>query len=199
MSTSAAKRRRIDAASQTLSKPFRSPFKTPFKCPLKGASPAQALDASATTSDTRTPTPCEPKSETPTPLAPRNINTLLLNRGTSKLIPATPRPLRVKKPSSSISTAQIYADPEVARLLREQKAWERKLRELNEELDAAEQASKIERESSKWALKCRENGERVDSDEEIDGELMVLIEKWRGASRLAAEELYGNVRDRVNR
>lgn len=56
------------------------------------------------------------------------------------------------------------------------------------QLETAEQAGKIERESRKT------NGEG-----EIDAELVVLIGKWRGASRQAAEELFGKVRDRVNR
>lgn len=59
---------------------------------------------------------------------------------------------------------------------------------MKEELEAAEQARKIERDS--W--------ER-DPKGEVDGELVVLIGKWRGASRQAAEELFGMVRDRVNR
>jgi hypothetical protein len=62
------------------------------------------------------------------------------------------------------------------------------LREVKEELEQAEQARKIERESRKKGL----NGD-------VDGDLVVLVEKWRGASRLAAEELFGKVRDRVNR
>jgi len=36
-------------------------------------------------------------------------------------------------------------------------------------------------------------------DAEIDGELLDLIEKWRAASQQAAEELFGKVRDRVNK
>lgn len=64
---------------------------------------------------------------------------------------------------------------------------EKTLRELKEELETAEQARKIERDSAK-----RDDGE-------IDGELVELIEKWKGASRLAAEELFGKVRERVNR
>ena len=59
---------------------------------------------------------------------------------------------------------------------------------MKEELDAAEQARKIETESRK-----------KDPEGEIDGELVELIEKWKGASRQAAEELFGKVRDRVNR
>jgi len=69
-----------------------------------------------------------------------------------------------------------------------QRELEKQLREVKEELDTAEQARKIEADSQKR-----------DSDGDIDGELVELIEKWKGASRLAAEELFGKVRDRVNR
>jgi Swi5-dependent recombination DNA repair protein 1 len=94
-------------------------------------------------------------------------------------------------------TARINADPEVARFLKEQRELERQLRGLKEELDMAEQAGKIEKESREWAAKRAEEGQG--GHLEIDGELVVLIGKWREASRAAAEELFGRVRDRVNR
>jgi hypothetical protein len=59
---------------------------------------------------------------------------------------------------------------------------------VREQLETAEQARKIERES-----RVRNEGG------EVDDELVKLIGKWRGASRQAAEELFGKVRDRVNR
>lgn len=62
------------------------------------------------------------------------------------------------------------------------------MRELKEEVDTAEQARKIETESKK-----------KDPEGEIDGELVELIGKWKGASRLAAEELFTKVSERVNR
>jgi Swi5-dependent recombination DNA repair protein 1 len=172
MSTPAAKRRRIDAATSTLSKPFRSPFKSPLKVQ-------------------------PPASDNSQPSAPTSLETsspLILSEKTPNLAvsPAvTPyRTLGKKKtvsPSISI-TAQLNADPEIAQLLRVQRDLEKQLREVKEQLETAEQAGKIERESRKT------NGEG-----EIDGELVVLIGKWSGASRQAAEELFGKVRDRVNR
>ena len=84
--------------------------------------------------------------------------------------------------------AVLNADEDIAPLLRAQRALERQLREVKDELEQAEQARKIENESLKG-----------DPDGEVDADLLMLIEKWRGASRLAAEELFGKVRDRVNR
>lgn len=59
---------------------------------------------------------------------------------------------------------------------------------MKEDLDIAEQARKIE-------LASRKN----DTDRAVDGELVGLIEKWTNASQQAADELFGKVRDRVNR
>ncbi len=187
MSTPAAKRRRLDAA-QTLSKPFRSPFKTPFKSPLK------------THQDGTNPTPLHTSvsfsNGAATPLADKSTNALLSHpSNTPKLRSAPPSLLSNRSTmyptprgrrtfTSPLQTALLNADPDIAPLLKTQRDLERQLREAKEELEAAEQAGKIERES-------REG--------EVDGELVELIEKWRGASRMAAEELFGKVRDRVNR
>lgn len=62
------------------------------------------------------------------------------------------------------------------------------MRELKQELETVEQAKKIEVDS-----------ERKRPGLETDAELVELIGKWRGASRTAAEELFGGVSDRVNR
>jgi Swi5-dependent recombination DNA repair protein 1 len=181
MSTPAAKRRRIDAASQTLSKPFRSPFKTPFKSPMKTSA---SQDSTSTA-----------EAQSTVPLAPKNTNSLLSSFSKTPSLPApsasfaTPnRATRAKTFSSPVQAAALNADPAIAPLLRTQRELEKQLREVKEELDTAEQARKIEAESAK-----------KDPSGEIDGELVELIEKWKAASRQAAEELFGKIRDRVNR
>lgn len=170
MSTPAAKRRRIEAATNTLSKPFRSPFKSPLKSqPPFSNNPANA------------------------PLAPNASPTVLSeqkpNAGVSSLV--TPRRLpgasKTVSPSASIA-AQLNSDPGISQLLRTQRELEKELREVKEQLDTAEQAKKIEAGSRE----ANANGG-------IDGELIELIAKWKEASRQAAEELFGKVRDRVNR
>jgi Swi5-dependent recombination DNA repair protein 1 len=179
MSTPAAKRRRIDAASQTLSKPFRSPFKTPFKSPLKAPPSTSSSNAQPTVSTTLGTSTSE------------SLPTLPVLKDKTPNLPAT-TPNRASRPkktfSSPISAAVINSDPDIAPLLKVQRELERQLREVKEELEQAEQARKIERDSRK-----------KDPDGEVDGELVVLIEKWKSASRLAAEELFGKVRNRVNR
>ncbi|KAH7371776.1 hypothetical protein BKA64DRAFT_689486 [Cadophora sp. MPI-SDFR-AT-0126] len=178
MSTPAAKRRRIDVASQTLSKPFRSPFKTPFKSPVK--------DGQVQNTTTLAPV------QSSTPLASKAANALLSSTVKPPSLPApssSNRGPRTKKIfSSPVAAAALNADPEIAPMLKAQRELEKQLREVKEELDTAEQARKIEADSQKR-----------DPEGDIDGELVELIEKWKGASRLAAEELFGKVRDRVNR
>lgn len=173
MSTPAAKRRRIDAASSTLSKPFRSPFKAPLKSPVK-TQPSNASTQASASATLRTSTSTL-SEETPTlPF----LSAPTLNRA------SRPR----KTFSSPVASAALNADPDVAPVLRTQRDLERQLQELKEELETAEQASKIERDSFKR-----------DPSGEIDGELVDLIKKWKEASRQAAEELFGKVKDRINR
>ncbi|KAG4424281.1 hypothetical protein IFR04_002522 [Cadophora malorum] len=178
MSTPAAKRRRIDVASQTLSKPFRSPFKTPFKSPIK--------EGQAQETTTSTP------AQASTPLASKITDSLLSSPAKTPSLSApstSTRGTRTKKTfSSPVAAAALNADPDIAPMLKAQRELEKQLREVKEELDTAEQARQIEADSQKR-----------DSDGDLDGELVELIEKWKGASRLAAEELFGKVRDRVNR
>jgi Swi5-dependent recombination DNA repair protein 1 len=176
MSTPAAKRRRIDAASQTLSKPFRSPFKSPLKSIPSNDSTATPSQSSKASTAKTSISVLSDATKTPSLPAPT----------TSPAPTSTPR--QKKTFSSPVLTTALNADPDIAPLLRAQRELEKQLREVNEELDAAEQARKIETESRK-----------KDQEGEIDGELVELIEKWKGASIQAAEELFGKVRDRVNR
>ena len=158
MSTPAAKRRRIDAASTTLSKPFRSPFKSPLKQP----------------------------NGTPNTSTLASVTTPTLAEKTPSL--TTPRSLRGKKSfTSPVQAAALNVDPDITPLLRKQRELEKQLKEVQEALEMAEQARKIERDSKK-------KGHVV-----VDAELIELAGKWKVASRQAAEELFGKVRDRVNR
>jgi len=62
-----------------------------------------------------------------------------------------------------------------------------RLRELDDELGMVEQAAKIERES-----------EAKRPGEVVDAELRELVNKWKQASRAAAEELFELIRRRVD-
>jgi Swi5-dependent recombination DNA repair protein 1 len=151
------------------SKTLSKPFRSPFKIPFK--SPVKASDSDSIQS------PNTPITK-PVVLAEKTPN-LLAN-------PATPHARNKKTFSSPLQTARLNADSTIAPLLRTQRELEKEVRQLKEELDTAEQAKKIEA------------GKRG-ADGEVDEELRLLVTKWKGASRMAAEEMFGRVRDRVNR
>ncbi|KAH8596728.1 hypothetical protein B0O99DRAFT_509642 [Bisporella sp. PMI_857] len=163
MSTPAAKRRRIDAASSTLSKPFRTPFKSPVK---------QSSDSTPNTSSPLKHVSSSSKSVTAAPLTGKTPS--------FATFAITPRQFAKRTFTSPVQTAALNADPDIALLSKKQKELEKQLREVKEQLDTAEQARKIERDSAKEG-----------SSGVVDGELIELIGKWRGASRQAAEELFG--------
>jgi hypothetical protein len=72
------------------------------------------------------------------------------------------------------------SDPAVRSLLKTQRTLEREVAAARSEVDTLRQAYKIEATGA-------------------DDELLALIQKWRLASRAAAEVVYVDVRDRVNR
>jgi Swi5-dependent recombination DNA repair protein 1 len=144
----AAKRRRVEAASNTLSKPFRSPFKAATK--LDTDRECSTLVGFAGSSD---------EKQQARPLVDRRIQ---FNSSTTQ------------------TRVNFSKEPMLYHLLKEERQLEQELRELKSELDTVEQARKIE---------------TKDKDEELAG----LIEKWKGAARTAAEEVFGRVSDRVNR
>jgi Swi5-dependent recombination DNA repair protein 1 len=173
MSIPAAKRRRTDAASYALSKPFRSPMKTP---------------SAASTSK-----PLVQVLQDPSDTAQfRDEDAAKILEPTKFLAQPAASPSRTKATknpfSSPIPSTALNADPDIAALIKTQRQLEKRLRELKEELDTSEQAKRIEADSG---------GKNPGGA--IDGELWQLILKWRTASRQAAEELFTGVRDRVNR
>ncbi|KAI9873345.1 MAG: hypothetical protein M1830_000514 [Pleopsidium flavum] len=160
MSTPAAKRRRLDSASRTLSKPFVSPFKTPVK----------AKPAHDDTPDTTTGEEIEEiRSENP-------VTNPSQHTTTTPSKPAAPK----AKPHPLPTTISPSKDPDLAALSKTHRTLETQLRALTTDLDTLSQAVKIESSNS-------------------DTDLEALIQKWKTASREAAEEVFAGVRDRVNR
>ena len=98
---------------------------------------------------------------------------------TPRRTPFGPSPSRTAEPRRW-SRANFSNEPILNSLLKEERSLERELKELKAELDTVEQARKIE-------------------TKEEDEELVGLIEKWKGAARVAAEEVFEKVSDRVNR
>lgn len=73
--------------------------------------------------------------------------------------------------------------------MKAQRQLKNRLHYLTEELHLCEQAHKIEHDP----LEAGSDGE------EVDGELVRLTERWKSASRQAAEELFGSAKDKINR
>lgn len=169
MSTLEAKRRRTGIAATALSRPFRSPFKA-----------ANSADGDPQTQRAGFVTPehnCSPSRYH------------VLSSAGAKATPIFPDSqdpdLHLSLKSAVTSNTQFEIGP----ILKAQRQLENRLRKLIEELDVAEQARKIENDS----LKNKYRGE------EVDGELRDLAQRWKTASRQAAEELFGGVKDRINR
>ncbi|KAK7520412.1 uncharacterized protein IWZ02DRAFT_377036 [Phyllosticta citriasiana] len=180
MSTPLAKRRRLEDPQSVLRKPFRSPFKTPIRPTSKpdedSASQSSAAQASASQGDAAESSPMS------SPALPDSTKSSIpVSRTvTSK---STPRPL--PKPGMSPMMARKAAsDDPVAQELRaeeqKQRRIARQIANIKSEVDTFEQALAI-------------------STSTKDQELEEVIQKWREASRAAAEEVFGTVRDRVNK
>jgi Swi5-dependent recombination DNA repair protein 1 len=205
MSTPAAKRRRLENATNTLSKPFRSPFKTPLKnagaSHLKpdagnadvrtGSSSRRFDNESAPQSDAQhgLPTPDTALSSSPYRSSPAKTPSTSMNKKT----------LGTRQFVAPLSTQKVNADPVIVALVKQQRQLEAELRAAKEELDMVMQARTIEASSERAAAKAAVDETIEAKDVEIDAELKQLISKWRGAARAAAEEMFGGVKDRVNR
>lgn len=173
MSSPMIKRRRLDATSNALRKPFRSPLKTPLAANTTNISVQKLCEAPDVVQHRYHDST---RILEPTKLQPQPAVMPSRNKADRNLF------------SFPFPSIAIDVDPDIAALIRTQRQLERDLRQLKEDLDMAEQARRIEMDSEK-----RNPGGPT------DGELLQLLGKWRTASRQAAEELFTIARDRVNR
>lgn len=193
MSTPAAKRRRLDAANVTLRKPFHSPLLRRPDAAGTSKSPEQTHSTAA--EDVYSP------SSSPSGRAIRPARSL----GALRQTPLGPSsPLNFKKPSQRsgvkrtepASGAAVEQDDgnddhpggALLALVRAHRhtAQDAVLRDLDRKLGIVRQAKRIEEASE---------GERP--GEAVDQELRDLVVKWKSASRMAADEVFEIVRERV--
>ena len=184
--TPSFKRRRLDKATSTLSKPFKSPLRAPVgKHGEDGTHPTTAdhtinktesADSKSKENIIVQEQQSQSPSKNPTPIRRTAAVSKPFNHQTPNSTIAS-TPIRKHKPTSLSSPS---SDPVLAPLNSQHSRLLSQLSTLRQELDTARQALKIE-----------EAGR--------DTELENLVAKWRGAGRLAAEELYAGARDRVNR
>lgn len=168
-----AKRRKLNEATNTLKKPFVSPFRStaPARTPLK--------DSTNQANVARTPYLPSTKAHLveaayvcPSSATARNA----LSNPRASDLQATPK----HKPKAPQWSSRKKEDPEEAAAHRDVAALERQIRRVQNDLDALQQAHKL-------------------STSTIDAELEDLTEKWRLVSQAVAEELFGSVKERVNR
>lgn len=174
MSTPQAKRRRLNEATKTLQKPFKSPFRTPLR-PNTSSDP---------------PSSDPPETYTPGPVAVYEPLLVVNNKSapipTTTIAPAiqpptTPAPVK-KLVSKALASRPSLLTPSrtEGKKAPSKPSIARETMQLRNELQMLKQAQTLATSTK-------------------DDDLVVLIDRWRSASRAAAEELFGTTRDRVNR
>jgi Swi5-dependent recombination DNA repair protein 1 len=193
MNTPAAKRRRVDAANATLRKPFHSPLlrRQPDAGDKSTPGSSKTLESNSNKrSFEEAYSPSSP-SVARQPQGARPAQAAINPRGSSpRQRPSSP------KPPSSPAARDDPGDDEnpflaLARAYRTRAAAAGRdaiMKDLNRRLDLVRQAGEIEAAS-----------ERSRPGEPVDQELRDLVVKWRAASRLAAEELFDTVKERVDK
>ncbi|KAK3362637.1 hypothetical protein B0T25DRAFT_512820 [Lasiosphaeria hispida] len=199
-----AKRRRVDVANAALRKPFRSPLIN---------RPASAAEGTAESTPSANNSPvATPSIDTPTPArfgSGRLVSTPVRapSRLVSGLTSTTPH-----RPSYSVSASKRGASnssssrrrdinkkssPLIEQLRRTQRDTAVHLREMQDQLGVVRQAGRIEAQSrAKRSALGSEPRPKLE-ETEIDVELRDLVDKWRFASRQAAEDVFELIRGRV--
>lgn len=200
MNTPAAKRRRVDAANATLRKPFHSPLLRRQPDAGESSTPRSTSKAPESNSAKRSfeevYSPSSPSvAKQPQTVRPtRPPGNLRRGRPASPLkavvTPTAPQATRRKISGPADSKAQPADDNPFLALARAHRTAGRDaiVRDIDRRLDTARQAGEIEAAS-----------ERSRPGEAVDQELRDLVAKWRGAGRVAAEELFETVKDRVDK
>lgn len=202
MNTPAAKRRRVDAANATLRKPFHSPL-------LRRQPDAGESSTSGSTSKTpeansnkrsfeevySPSSPSVAKQQQPQTVRPtRPPGNARRGRPASPLkgciAPSASQTTKRKISGPSDAEADPGGDNPFLALARAHRTAGRNavVRDLDRRLETVRQAGDIEAAS-----------ERSRPGEAVDQELRDLVVKWRGAGRVAAEELFETVKERVDK
>ncbi|KAK4681615.1 hypothetical protein QC764_108940 [Podospora pseudoanserina] len=193
-----AKRRRVDAANATLKKPFRSPMinRQSPSTTTSNATPTQASPSLSRHSIDSLSRPPTSSSIPATPSRPGNPSPLRLGTNSA----AARRPLLLQKSFKSVSTPLPFKQrqQDTARSTNEGDELLQRIQRSHRELDAQMKKVEKELEQVRQAKRIEEASRRKRPGEEVDAELSELVGKWKGASRLAAEELFEVVKGRVD-
>ncbi|KAK5663750.1 hypothetical protein OQA88_4181 [Cercophora sp. LCS_1] len=180
----AAKRRRVEVANAALRKPFRSPL-------LNRTMPASgATSATPDSPINNMPTKSSPPIYRPPGTAGRGARNGFSTPVMTRAYAASPLRRNVGRKSLDVRAGPAKdesANPAREKILKLQRKMVAAQRQADDDLALAQQAAKIQRES---------NAKRPGA--EVDAELSELVEKWKGASRLAADELFELIKCRVD-
>jgi uncharacterized membrane-anchored protein YhcB (DUF1043 family) len=165
------KRRRLDQATTTLSRPFKSPLRRPTPAVKDEAASSKIEGMAASSSFIKTITP------------DGQDNSTALSTSSTTNAPPTPPPTRKRTfPGQRLTPARkpVPSDPEIMDLQKRQRELQSRLSSLRSDLDTVQQALRIESSSN-------------------DEELEVLIMKWKKVSQDAAEEVFSGAQERISR
>ncbi|KZL69666.1 DNA repair protein Dds20/Mei5 [Colletotrichum tofieldiae] len=194
MSTPAAKRRRVDTANETLRKPFKSPMVRDRGEQVAG--PAAAENPTAPSPQPKPKGAIRAGSDsgagpggttaTTTATRPRGVGDQTTPPAKQMATP-TRRPFSVPRP-------QLHLGASPSPLRTSLHGTARSAPKGGGSVSGSKTAREVEgrEEILRQAGRIRGGGEG-----ETDEELIGLIEKWRAASRIAAEEVYEGSRERV--
>ncbi|KUI70873.1 hypothetical protein VM1G_06221 [Cytospora mali] len=203
MSTPAAKRRRVDAANAVLRKPFQSPVIRRPDAPEGTPGPGNTATKTPDTAGTGKRSLGDVYSPS-SPSVPRKLGGV-----SQQTRPASPL-LRLSKTSESVRAGghrrasggahvglvgpeggdddHDGGNPFMALVnAHRTTGQDAMIKEVDKQLEVVQQAKKIE-----------DASERKYPGGPVDQELRDLVVKWKGASRLAAEELFEMVKGRVD-
>ena len=165
-----AKRRRLNNATNTLSKPFVSSLKTADA--LKTPSKSRRSDVTATRNPPYVPSTLAHTISVATHVAPPKPQ----SSRPSAITPVRSNPVRKYAYSTPFAKR---ADPAEQAVQKEITALELQIKAVRNDIDALNQAAKY--------------------TSDTDNDLEELAVKWKLASQAAAEEIFGSVKERVNR
>lgn len=170
-STPNVKRRRVEHASNALSKPFKSPLRRPTSSVKEEAKSPKIEDIASPNTSPYKEEPTEQKVETEIPQNPA-----------THPLPTPPSSRKRPFPGQRLASARkpVPIDPEITGLQRQQRDLHSRLTGLRSELDTVQQALRIESSNR-------------------DDELEALIVKWKKVSQEAAEEVFTGAQERIAR
>ncbi|GKT43183.1 uncharacterized protein ColSpa_03364 [Colletotrichum spaethianum] len=191
MFTPAAKRRRVDTANETLRKPFKSPMVRDREEQVAGPAATEDTTASSPQLKPKGATRAGPDSGvgprgTTATTRPRGVGTQMTTPAKQAATP-TRRPFSVPRP-------QLHPGASPSPLRTGFHGVARPVTKGGVSVPGSKSTREAEgrEEILRQAGRIRGGGEG-----ETDEELLELIEKWRAASRIAAEEVFEGSRERV--